>query len=228
VPTLYLGILVSSLTGSLHCVGMCGGLMVNVAKNSRESFFYHVGRLFSYLLLGLIAGYLGEAIFSSSMLRSFQMITTFMVGFFFCWTAFRVWKNEAFHFNLIPSSTLLKLQKWSLHRKWVSPAFLIGVSSGLLPCGWLHTFVIAALATRSPIQGSLLLFFFWIGTVPALVASQVTLQKIALPVTRYSSKILAILFLGTGISTLALKCYPLFEHAAHAHDCPMPMKHRPN
>ena len=221
IPALYLGVLVSSLTGSLHCVGMCGGLMINVAQNPRDGFFYHFGRLLSYLGLGFIAGYLGDEFFSSSLLRSFQLFTSIIIGLFFCWTAVRVWKKQAFHFNLIPSSTLLKIQSWSLKRKWISPAFLIGASSGLLPCGWLHTFVIAALATRSPVQGALLLLFFWVGTVPALVTSQFTLQKVSFPIARYSSKVLAVILLGTGLSTLTLKCYSLLEHPTEVEEsCP--------
>ena len=221
ISSLYLGVLFSSLTGSLHCVAMCGGLMMNASKTRQENLFYHLGRLVSYISLGAFAGYLGETLFSSNLLRSLQIFTTLAMGFFFCWMAFKTWKNQAFHFNLLPNSVLLKIQKWSLHQRWISPAFFMGAFSGLLPCGWLHTFVLASLATRSPTQGALLLFFFWIGTVPALVASFVAFQKFAIPLSKYSSKFLALVLLGIGLSTLSFKCYSLFTHPLETtDDCP--------
>ena len=220
-PGIYFGIFLSSLSGSLHCVGMCSGLMVNVVKNPRESTLYHFGRLLGYITLGALAGKLGGAIFSSDYLRSFQLVTSVLIAALFCWTAIRVWKNQALHFNIIPSAILLKIQQWSLNRKWVSPAFLIGLSSALLPCGWLHTFILAAVATQSPTQGALLLFFFWMGTVPALITSHVVMQKMTAPIARYSSKILAVILLVTGISTLAVKFYPLCGNMGQVEEsCP--------
>jgi len=221
LSSLYFGVLLSSLSGSLHCVGMCGGLMINVAKKPIEDTWYHLGRLISYLALGAIAGYLGNKLFSSELLRSLQLLTSVAMGLFFCWMAFRVWRNQAFHFSFIPNSFLIRVQQWSLNRKLISPAFLVGLSSGLLPCGWLHTFVIAAIATESPTQGAILLFIFWLGTVPALAVSRVALQKMSGPLTRNSSKILALILLGIGIATLTLKCYPLYAHPTEAgNSCP--------
>ena len=55
------------LAGSLHCAGMCGPLVLALAKarprTMREStgrIFYHLGRVASYCLLGLVLGLLGH------------------------------------------------------------------------------------------------------------------------------------------------------------------------
>ncbi len=216
-----MGVLLTSISGSLHCVGMCSGLMMNVAKTSTENALYHLGRLLGYLALGALAGALGQSFFQTSFFRSFQLLTSVGIALLFFWTAIRVWKNQALHFNLVPTAILSKLQIWSLNRKWISPAFLVGLTTGLLPCGWLHTFVIAALATQSSSSGALLLFFFWLGTIPALAGSRLLLEKMSAPLARSSAKILAVLFLIAGLGTLALKCYPLLGPPATVDSCPL-------
>ncbi len=210
-PGIYLGVLLTSLTGSLHCVGMCGGLMINFVHTKTESVLYHGGRLLMYLSLGALAGALGEELFSLPLLKSIQIFTSILLGLFLCWTAIRVWKHQSFHLSIVPTSFLEKFQGWSHNQRFFSPAFLTGVISGLLPCGWLHTFVLTAIATRSAQKGALLLLIFWIGTVPALVTSQALIKKMSLPVAKYSSRLLAIILLVSGISTLAMKNVTLFQ-----------------
>jgi sulfite exporter TauE/SafE len=50
----------------------------------------------------------------------------------------------------------------------VSRAWLIGVLTGLLPCGWLWVFVVSAAGTGSPWTGAAVMAVFWLGTVPAM------------------------------------------------------------
>jgi sulfite exporter TauE/SafE len=47
--------------------------------------------------------------------------------------------------------------------------FFVGLMTGLLPCGWLYSFVLLAIVSASLIKGALVLIFFWMGTIPALV-----------------------------------------------------------
>ena len=202
--------------------------MLNVVRSKKDNAAYQIGRLISYLTLGAVAGLIGSELFSSSMLRAFQLTTSLLIGTFLCWMALRIWRQKPIHFSVIPAFLLVNLQKWSFRQKYISPSLLIGFSSGLLPCGWLHTFVLASIATRSLFQGSLLLFFFWLGTVPALLFSQTALQKIALPRFKTSSRFLAVLLLALGISNLFLKCYPILSTASASDSDPMancPMHH---
>ena len=45
--------------GSIHCVGMCGGLALAVNKTKREFWQYNLGRLLGYLFLGFLFSLLG-------------------------------------------------------------------------------------------------------------------------------------------------------------------------
>ncbi|MDD2849242.1 MAG: sulfite exporter TauE/SafE family protein, partial [Desulfuromonadaceae bacterium] len=55
----------AGLAGSGHCLGMCGGIVTALALSKRDSaaaqrflfnLLYHVGRICTYSLLGLLAG----------------------------------------------------------------------------------------------------------------------------------------------------------------------------
>ena len=47
-------------------------------------------------------------------------------------------------------------------------AWLVGVLTGLLPCGWLWAFVVSAAGTASAFDGAIVMGVFWLGTVPAM------------------------------------------------------------
>src|SRR5690349_7474920 len=53
---------IAGLGGSLHCVGMCGGMVTASCGKNDEIMKYQFGRLLGYLSLGLIAGFLGSFI----------------------------------------------------------------------------------------------------------------------------------------------------------------------
>ena len=56
----------TGLAGSLHCVGMCGPILLGLSRRlpegrsfSSDALAYHLGRLWTYALLGLAAGAFG-------------------------------------------------------------------------------------------------------------------------------------------------------------------------
>ena len=76
---LFLAAFSMGLFGSPHCLGMCGGIVtafglsmqhVSDSKKNGLILTYHLGRLISYSLLGLIASVVGVAIFQSIMSNS--------------------------------------------------------------------------------------------------------------------------------------------------------------
>ena len=66
--TLFLGILIASVVGSLHCAAMCGPLACLAAGRGRNGaafgshVAYHAGRLISYAMLGAAAGAIGAQV----------------------------------------------------------------------------------------------------------------------------------------------------------------------
>jgi uncharacterized protein len=181
-----LAIFIVGLTGSLHCVGMCGpiALLIN-GTNKRQYLFnrlaYHAGRTTTYMLLGLIMGLMGK-IFQFGGLQSFlslaggAMIIALLVVPAFKRTI------PFFSSAFIQLKTLLGKHLLS---KSIYSKFLTGLLNGFLPCGLVYSALILALVQPSLQRSVLAMALFGLSTVPALIAFTISansLQKL-LPVS---------------------------------------------
>ncbi|MGB3364863.1 MAG: sulfite exporter TauE/SafE family protein, partial [Thermodesulfobacteriota bacterium] len=84
-----LAVFVASILGSTHCVTMCGPIAITVNNSSGYMSLYHVGRLISYLILGALAGLLGEA-FLSNNTSLISTISITLISIFFIYTGYRL------------------------------------------------------------------------------------------------------------------------------------------
>ena len=79
-----ISVFLASLLGSAHCAGMCGGFIAYYsakANNSSTSHIaYHIGRLLTYTILGVLAGLLGHQIDNQANLFGFQKATALVTG----------------------------------------------------------------------------------------------------------------------------------------------------
>ncbi|GKU24562.1 sulfite exporter TauE/SafE family protein [Clostridium folliculivorans] len=161
--------LVGILT-SIHCVGMCGGIMLSQSiKNDSESKFdaikpallYNMGRVASYTILGGIIGALGS-IFSLSITAKAMMqiiAGAFMIMMGFNMAGFKFFRS----FQIKLPHTACKIKN-----KSGSP-FIVGLLNGLMPCGPLQTMQLFALGTGSAFKGALSMLIFSLGTVPLML-----------------------------------------------------------
>ncbi|GIW99152.1 MAG: hypothetical protein KatS3mg111_2485 [Pirellulaceae bacterium] len=81
-------------------------------------------------------------------------------------------------------------------------AFLVGLLTALLPCGWLYLFAIVAMSTGSWQHGASVMVAFWIGTLPALVTWVAGATWFQSRFRRTAPVALAILMLGGGAMLL--------------------------
>ena len=112
--------------------------------------------------------------------------TLFLFFFFYAFAMIRGFSLD----RIIPKFVRLRLQipfHWvfrNFHDRAFGP-FVVGSASVFLPCGWLYTFVLAAVATQNIWKGALVLIFFWLGTLPVMTAvssmSQWVLRKRWMP-----------------------------------------------
>jgi len=175
----------SGMTGSLHCVGMCGPLagtlsffVSDKSKNTIIQLTYNMGRLVSYSAIGLSLGFLGEGtnlVFSS--LLPIQEIAA--------WIGILVLMllGISLVFGKLPSSNVYltkfisrftkpilgELKEGSLSlKKTGSLGFVFGFLTGFLPCGILYPAFVTAFASGSPLLGSGIMASFFLGTFPLL------------------------------------------------------------
>jgi len=223
------------LLGSVHCIGMCGPLVLALPMAQKTSlekwgvlFLYHFGKISSYSLLGVMFGLFGSQL---PLFRAQENISLFIgvlmliyVGYVFVLKPKQ--KLGFLKFNLLYSSITKKLgMLFKLNNKLAF--YLIGFLNGLLPCGMVYLALTSALATQNVLHGGLLMAFFGLGTVPALmmvalggqyfgIRFRQQLQSL-LPVFIFSMGVLLILrglnlgipYLSptTGMGTNALHCH---------------------
>ena len=85
---------VAGLGGSLHCVGMCGGLVTATCEKSSDVIRYQFGRLSGYLLLGLVASGLGSYLTFKTFHPVISLIPAVMIGCLFIFWGIQNFKGK--------------------------------------------------------------------------------------------------------------------------------------
>jgi sulfite exporter TauE/SafE len=187
---------------------MCGGLVVAAARDRGAWVRYHLGRLAGYLGLGALAGLLGEAVLGGEAYVGVSWVLSVALGAGFLALGLRLWQGRPLHLFRLPEAFWARLGR-------LGPG-AAGLGSAFLPCGWLHVFVLGAVATRSPIRGGLYLFLFWLGTLPALSLAPTLTRKILGPATRRAPRLSAVILILIGLGSLGFKMIPAQVEHCHA------------
>lgn len=206
-PLIPLTVLGASLLGSGHCLAMCGGLVLAVGDSTRALIHYHLGRLLGYGLLGALAGLLGAQVHGSGALGFLPWLASFLIAAGFVTMGARVWARKPLHLFAVPPRLLSGLMALSGRIPAVR-APMIGFASALLPCGWLHAFVLGAVALGSSNAGALYLTIFWLGTLPALIAAPALVRRVLGPFSRFAPRVSGLLLILLGLSTAGAKFWP--------------------
>lgn len=209
--TTFLILLFFGLLTSFHCVGMCGGILLTqtIKRESRENMplshkeilrptaLYNTGRVLSYTLIGALVGGIGQLLSLSDFLKG---IIPIIGGLFMLVMAV----------NLLGIFPVLRRIQFSLPKPLVkklrmsgnkSP-LMVGLLTGLMPCGPMQIVQIYALGTRSIVFGAASMFVFALGTVPCLF----TFGALSTLLTKKSSKIIlnvsAVIVAALGIAMI--------------------------
>lgn len=229
-PIVALPILVASLLGSGHCVGMCGGFVALYSHGAVHAtgagdrvhllphMMYNAGRLLTYLFLGTLAASIGASLDSfsgvgrlSSLIVGIMLITTGVA---------QLWIG-----HLMLSSRMAEIMGRKL-RAVVLPVFrlpkvlrplLIGLVTTLLPCGWLYTFVALALASADPATAAGIMVLFWLGTLPAMALTGILAQSVTGKLIRHVPRITALLVILSGFLSLMTHLDHTHHHEHHSH-----------
>ena len=213
IATLW-GAFLASLAGSLHCVGMCGGLVAAYAGHKgrsgvQEHVAYHGMRLLAYATLGAVAGAIGASVDLASVAVGLGPIAVALAGVTMIMAGLlalaRLAGWQIPHLLKTPLAVgrgLSRLTRFGAGRGPVMRAGILGLSSALLPCGWLWAFVVAAAGAGTLAGGALIMVAFWAGTVPALTGLGVGLKLLAGRLGSRVSAIGAIAVIAIGLWTL--------------------------
>jgi sulfite exporter TauE/SafE len=204
----------AGLFGSLHCVGMCGGLIAvasdgaaGMRQRAAVQAAYQAGRLLSYGLLGALAGSLGRALDLAGQAAGLAETAAVAAG-----ATMALWGLAAMleasgmrlrlpRIRLLPSAAVSWLGRARRHPP-VARAALLGTASALLPCGFLYAFALAAAATSSAAGGALVMAALWLGNLPALLGFGLALGGVLARLRRHLPMLSAAAIFALGVLTL--------------------------
>ena len=162
---------VIGLVGSLHCVGMCGPLMLTMTQNrSWGGFFvYHFGRLLVYTAWGLFFGLIG---FSTYLLGWQEIISWIMGALIIMIFTISTWRQKLEKWYM--TSRLYTTIKHFLTRRINAKngSFMAGLLNGFLPCGLTYLAVGYAVLATNLWDSMAIMLAFGLGTVPLLIATK--------------------------------------------------------
>lgn len=201
----------AGLAGSLHCVGMCGGLVTASCNDGRDVLKYQAGRLLGYLIMGSVAFAMGNTLKGMISLSYVPLVSGVFLGCLFIFWGLRSMKGRRAELPL--PGFLSRLYKF-LFKKFVSRAgrfrsFMVGLISILLPCGLVYGLIISALALGEYKDVLTSLLFFWLGTIPAMVGAPQLIRKVLNPLKQRLPKAYAIIFILVGVVTIAGRLHHL-------------------
>ena len=202
------------LVGSLHCIGMCGPIVLALPSNntSVSNLFigralYNIGRILTYGLMGAAAGLFANKF----ILAGFQQYVSIILGAVIILYLILPAKIKAkFANNIIYTkiSSLMKIFYSQLNSSKSVFAFLaFGLINGLLPCGLVYIALIGSFTANSVFHGFLSMIAFGLGTFPVMFVTSLMGKFITLNIRKkitklvpYLSFLLAVLFILRGLN----------------------------
>lgn len=169
----------TGLLGSTHCVLMCGGIATAVPAQVKTSPFknalaLNASRVLAYTVAGLVVGSISTGFIQLLPIEALSIMARAAVGIVLLLVAVRLLDTKAkFAWLNKPNQWLWRfIQPLQKHLpqnpglRMLSQGFLWG----FLPCGLSGTMLIAAWLSASPLQASLIMLSFGLGTLPAMTA----------------------------------------------------------
>ncbi|UFS72139.1 sulfite exporter TauE/SafE family protein [Geomonas sp. RF6] len=198
----------AGIAGFAHCLGMCGGfvLFLSHGKGGRwgSELQWHLGKLFSYLLLGAVAGYAGGYLEGAlGGFLWFQKIMAWVVGALFLLAA-------ASLLGLIPvrggdgcGEGVLSLCFTTVCSARAPGApLLAGVATAFLPCPVVLALIAHALRLGSVLSGIVLMAGLAAGTALPLLLLAGAGRRLVPAVRGWAPRLAGILLLLLGAGTV--------------------------
>lgn len=186
---------IAGLIGSVHCVGMCGGIVGALSLSSaaktrsipiqsqltasarsdrRLPLAYNAGRIASYSIAGALAGLLGAGLFDGTQVARIGSVGSIVAGLFMIALGLYLaawWRGLAVLENL-GAKLWRRIEPYG--RALIPPrnakqGFALGMIWGWLPCGMVYTALAGALASGETARGALAMLAFGVGTLPMLL-----------------------------------------------------------
>lgn len=160
---------------------MCGGFVVAYSsskidtKSSKTTqfishLFYSLGRISSYVIIGMISGFIGSVISFSATSSGYLF---FIIGIFMILMGFSLMGKIRFLTSLESSlgtnPFVKKIFQSLMYSKKIYSFYGLGMLNGFLPCGLVYFFAVSAAASGSIFWGGITMLIFGLTTIPSLL-----------------------------------------------------------
>ena len=211
----FLAAFLIGLTGGVHCVGMCGGIVgaltlgLPLARErpllARLPFLlaYNTGRIASYVTAGALAGGVGAWAANLVSVHRAQLGLQVVAGLFMILLGLYLagWWPVLGHLERAGGVLWRRIEPLGrrlLPVRTLPQALGIGLVWGWLPCGLVYSALVWAIGAGGAGKGALLLLGFGLGTLPALLAMGTAAAALAgwvrRPIVRQAAGTLVVLF----------------------------------
>ena len=191
------------LMTSPHCLGMCGGILLGNCAQSRSpalaSLAYNGGRVLAYTVIGGIFGALGTVIAYNMSVKS--MVFT-MVGLAVSLIGLNLWGLLPGLTSFFPSQPSFCQLPTQTQKRFAGRPLLIGLLTGLMPCGSLYAMWLHAVSGGSAAYGTESMLAFALGTAPLLFLFGALGALIPKKWNKYFLKASAVLVTSMGLKML--------------------------
>lgn len=181
---------------TLHCLGMCGGIIgalsFSLPEQVRQNRWralpyllgYNTGRILSYTAAGALIGYMGMAVFTNISPKYGHAVLQWIAALFMI--AIGLYLAGWFpRFALVENlgkplwRKLEPIGQRLLPVKSPAQAIVFGLVWGWLPCGLVYAAVVYAAASGSAANGALFMAFFGLGTLPTVLSAGILAHWVA-------------------------------------------------
>lgn len=187
-PNQLYGLLLVGLVSTLHCLGMCGGIIGALTFSLPEAVrqqrwrmlpyitAYNLGRLSSYALAGALAGGLGHELFNLISPQNGHLIlqaigSTVMIGIGLYLAGWFPAFARIEHLGRPLWSRVEPLAQKLLPVRTPFHAFFFGLLWGWLPCGLVYSTLLLSTSAGDAVKGTLFMLAFGLGTIPAVMTA---------------------------------------------------------
>ncbi len=203
------------MVGSVHCLGMCGPLVIAYSLHLRPEagtrldlrspwkdgvshhLLFHSGRILTYGLLGALAAafanFLGASLFLSHVRGAVSLAGGILMVFF--GLALLKLIPSPLTIQLLPARFSPRLMESSaLSSKW-----LLGMGAGFLPCMLSWAMISKAATAQNPLAGFLVMALFGLGTLPALFLTGLSASLFTLKIRILGERVAAASVIALGV-----------------------------
>jgi sulfite exporter TauE/SafE len=187
---------VGVIAATSSCLAVVGGLLLSVSAKWADShaaqsrwqrfqplFFFNMGRLGGYFVLGGLAGLLGQSLALSPYGTGVVTVAVSVVMIILALNILHIVPKEYCRIPL-PARLRKKVQELSQSRR-ATGAILLGAFTFFLPCGFTQSMQLLALGSGGFLAGGIIMLVFALGTLPALLGISIVSSVVQGPPARW-------------------------------------------